>query len=168
MTYSHTYNSFVLEGDNGSYDWSTENWDEAAFSGMSLAECAEEARKEAKIQLAIAIEHIEADFLQSEDENEDGEPLVRNRTFAEVTDELTEDVPHLETHLYWWMVEAGGEPQDDPTEGGIAIGELYQPEDDEDGEDDEEEPFGVETALKLIRIHREAQLGATFYLHHEE
>ena len=119
MTYSNTYNSFTL-ANSESYAWATENWDASAFANMSLQECAEESRKEARVQLALAIENVQASFLQSEEENDEGEALIRNRTLSEIVEELNEDLPFLESYLYRWMVEAGlpQDDPDDPTEGG--------------------------------------------------
>lgn len=119
MAYSHTYNSFTLADSNDSYAWSTENWDESSFASMTLEECAEEAHKEAKIQLALAIENIESDFMESEEYNENDEPLIRNRTEEEIIAELTDDLPYLESHLYWWMVEA--QPEEDDQEEDLPI-----------------------------------------------
>ena len=105
--YSYTYNSFTLAGNNDSYAWSTEGWDETPFASMTLEECAEEAHSTALKLLDIEIDQLEGEFLRADEFNDEGEPLVRNRTLTEVVDELTADVIHLEAHLYWWMVEAG-------------------------------------------------------------
>ena len=99
--YSFAQQAHVFESEYQGYKPYTDGWETFPFAGMTLEECAEAAHKE-----AIRLLDEAGDFYAAAvEDSEEGD--YRNRTLQEIMGELKEDMPYLEAHLYWWMVEAG-------------------------------------------------------------